>query len=75
MSKGVRKGKHHTLILRFTSKQALADFVNEASHGRFCAYEADALDPEVEGIGRAPANTYVLRAPDCDTKPAFMKVK
>lgn len=75
MSKGVRKGKPHTLILRFNTKKALSDFVHDASHGRYCAYEADALDPEVEGIGRAPANTYVIRTHDCDTKPAFMKVK
>ena len=75
MTKGVRKGKPHTLILRFTSKEALADFVNTASHGQFCAYEADSLDPEVEGIGRAPANTYVIRHHDYSDKPAFMKVK
>lgn len=75
MTQSVRKDKPHTLILRFTSKEALADFVNTASRGQYCAYEADARDPEVDGIGRAPANTYVIRRHDYSDKPAFMKVK
>lgn len=73
MAKGVRKGKHHTLVIRFKTKEAIAKFVDAATHGQYAAYEADALDPEMEGIGRAPANTYVLREYVCD-KPVSMRV-
>lgn len=75
MTKGMRKDKPHTLILRFTSKEALIDFIYAASGGKYCVYEADALDPEMEGTGRAPANTYVVREHDYDGKPEHMKVK
>lgn len=63
------KNKPYTLFLRFEDFEKLWNWSQRHLPADIALFEGIALDPEFKGIGRAPANSVVVRPADTNDRP------
>lgn len=70
----IRKNKPYTLYLRFEDFENLYNWAQNHLPADTALFEGFAIDPEFKGIGRAPANSIVVR-PANDDRPGKLTAK
>lgn len=58
------KNKPYTLYLQFETFEDLWNWSRKHLPENLALYEGTAIDPEFRGIGRAPANSVIVRHAD-----------
>lgn len=65
------KNKPYTLYLQFETFEDLWNWSQRHLSDDLALYEGWAIDPEFRGIGRAPANSVIVRKADDADRQAF----